>query len=812
MKQRYFWIFGLISALVTTVLSAQETGSRIELVRASEAEYITLEEGTDGILILRGGILLRMQNRLLKAETVKINPATGEFFGEGGVTLVDGEQTMRGERFIFNNKTGIGIIYNAAASFDARYFSGEAIKVSDKESYIARNAFFTSCELVHPHFMFKASKIWFYKDNQMVAVNVIYQTGQTPVFYWPVVFQTDFGTGIVTQYGNNLTKGHFLQNTYHFGITSDQERFYVPNRGSLMFDWYQKGGMFTGARLLKTNNRLKYDIDLGVADYRQLDTVNDIGGELIFTNQVRQTDGSRREVHEFWWKAKTDIAATWNRSRQDDRQSSLSLRFEKYRHKNFMQEFGYRYQPTNTFDALYRNRFFQAKAGYENINWEAAYSENWGENSFSLQVLRSLRWYEFAKNADSTYLPVYDMMPKVSYSRRMELLRPESFWFGGLIGDVRLNGTIHRYYADGREIKTIYTGDGMATANLYYNLLPWLHLNPGGGLGFFSTHSTQDIEPLQREAARRSYQYLFTRNTLRAGYPLLNHQSIHHLVFAFNEGIRDPTFGQIREHYWQSSLTSDVFSVATFNITTARDLRLYPYYIPEAFRWSDIIARAGSEYDFIHGFAGSVYGLNKRNYRHFMGVSVNNTYSYLTRFERPAYNDFNLNWRMGGYKLPLIKELLLVRTGVTLHQNFLNDRGSNLLFSWDTDLQVHRDWRLLMGGNSRSEQFDRYAPGHPQSTTFTRDFFQSINPFSSRDRQETSLNIENFYADLEHDLHRWLLRLSYLTRQRTVYFGPQLRNRLAFYEHTFFFSLTLKDLGGFGIPRTELYRENPTDR
>ena len=71
--------------------------------------------------------------------------------------------------------------------------------------------------------------------------------------------------------------------------------------------------------------------------------------------------------------------------------------------------------------------------------------------------------------------------------------------------------------------------------------------------------------------------------------------------------------------------------------------------------------------------------------------------------------------------------------------------------------------------------------------------------------------MESFFASIEHDLHKWLLRLSFASQRRTIFTGTYLRDRTSFLEQTVFISFTLKDLGGLGLPYTEVYRYNPTD-
>lgn len=783
----------------------------LELLHSSEAEYFTIGESDEGILILRGGIVLRLDEQILRAETVKINRTTGEIFGEGGVVLEKGDEKIQGDKFIYNQKNGTGIIYSVSGDLKGRYFHGGEIKFSDKKAYAIKDAVFTSCNLKNPHFVFEATKAYLTEENEFFALNVVLKVGKTPVFYFPAIFQTNFGTGIVTQYGNNISKGHFLQNTYFLSFNAENKTWLFPEKGELQFDWYQKGGIYSGISLQRQRLPLRYDLDLGVADYKQLDTVSDFGGTLVFTNMVRQADGSRREIHEFWWKVKTDIQANFRHSLKEDRQSNLVLRFEHYRHKNFMQEFGFRFTPTNTFDALFRNRFFQGRAGYENINWEASYSENFPNHSFAVDIKRQLRWFERTNNKDSKYLPVYDLQPRLSYQGNFSLVSPQGNFFGGLYSKLNLSGVIERYYADGQEIKTIYSFAGNKGIFSYFYFTPFFTYNPEIGYGLQQVVAKPNEIGLRTEALRQSFQFVYNRNTFRLGHPLLYHQTVHELSYYFNEGVRDPTFGHIRRHFWEGSLFADFFGYASSQVSISYDLRPYAYEIPNRFRWSDLIWRTSTEYDFVHGFTATTYGLKKRNYRHFASLGFVNTYSYLTRFGLPYYNNFSVVTKMGGYKIPLIKELMLIQIVFNWQENYLNLRQSQLHLEYKTELWLHPYWKLYLGGNSRAEQMERYRPHHPNYVPFSQDLINSVNFFEPAFRREAIFNLENFYADLEHDLHDWILRFSYTTRQRTVYYGPQLRNRLGFYEHTFFFSLTLKAFPGFGIPRTEIYRENPTD-
>jgi hypothetical protein len=88
---------------------AQQNGNgAIEIIRASEAEYVTVGEGDEGIFILRGGIIVRSGMAYLRAETVKINTRTGEIFGEGKVSFEAGREPAVGRKILFRQQAQRG--------------------------------------------------------------------------------------------------------------------------------------------------------------------------------------------------------------------------------------------------------------------------------------------------------------------------------------------------------------------------------------------------------------------------------------------------------------------------------------------------------------------------------------------------------------------------------------------------------------------------------------------------------------------------------------------------------------------------------
>ncbi|HRP70137.1 MAG TPA: hypothetical protein PLY93_11445 [Turneriella sp.] len=805
----YFPISPAFSAQTSVNASPENKDHAIEILRASEAEYVTVSEGNEGIFILRGGIIVRSGQVILRAETIKMNTKTGEIFGEGRVSFESGDSKLVGEKFYYDNKHGAGVVYSSKAHADPFYISGSAIKQVENGRYIARDAFFTSCNEKYPHYYFKAKKLWLYKNNEVAAISAVYYVGHTPVFYWPLILKSDFGTGIITQYGNNLTKGSFFQNTWRFSNPFSQDSVWQPRSGKLMFDWYEKTGYLLGINLARNSDVLKYNINTSIANYKARETTAD--GSI--TNQVRQLDGSYGVTNFFWYKIKADIKATLNRSEKNDYATSAYVRFEHYKHRNFELEFGQRFEPDMTINALYRPRFSQQAIQTSLLNWETGLAFTNKDTQFSVRAERRLLWYQADPDSQSKYAPIYDLVPEISFTHRNFLIRGGDGIFRGLVNTVNLKTQFSQEYKDitSTPIRQFLRNEGYDQVSFYFSLFSWLNFIPSAGLGVQYSYSSQDDALLQKELKRQSYGYLFTNDTVRLGYPFLYAQAIYTQRYSFGDGAPDLTFGANRMQAVTTSLMSDLNPYASFSLTATRDLRKYPYAITEQERWSDMVARTEANYDFIRGFTVNLFGLSQRKYNHFNGLGILDTAAYSIQYDTMKTNDFQFYYRVGGYRLPFMRELTLFKITSTYRHNFINIADSSLRLGFETDLLLHSFWRLRFSINSLADRFERYQANSPAHVPFFDDFVQSLNPFDANARRDRILNLESFLVGIEHDLHRWLFRLTFSSQRRTIYTGAALRDRLSFLEQTIYISFTLKDLDGFGLPYTEIYRYNPTD-
>ncbi|MCS6972157.1 MAG: hypothetical protein NZL89_03955 [Leptospiraceae bacterium] len=784
----------------------------LEILRASEAEYVTVGEGDEGIFILRGGIIVRSGKSLLRAETVKINTRTAEVFGEGKVVFESETSRLSGDKFYYDARHNSGVVYSAQAAAKPFYLAGSVVKQVAANRYVARDAFFTTCNEKFPHYYFKAKKLWLYRNSELAALSAIFYVGQTPVFYWPLLIKSDLGTGVITQYGNNLTRGHFLQNTWYFSIPPAQDSALLPQRGKLLLDWYQKVGYLLGTQLRRESADLQYNLDVAIANFRARRTTTNNSGETVITNQVLQPDGSYGPTEYFWYRVRADARGNFHRSRRDDSMTSGFVRFEYYKHRNFELEFGERYEPDLTINAIYRPRFTQNTMQTNLLSWQTGISHASRDTQLALRVERQFAWYQASPETDSRYAPIYDLTPELFFSHRIFLLQKPAGPLKGITNNSEGRLQYTRFY---RDLQTVLVKDFLRSeannqTSFYFAFFPWLNVIPGAGVGMLYSHTTLDDPLLRREMARQSYAHIFTHNLMRIGYPFLYAQAVYHRRYAFAERGPDLTFYRERLHYATFSLNSDLNPYAQLSVAATRDLRPYPNALQEHERWSDLTMRLQADYDFLRGFTANLYGLAERRYNHFNGLGCVNVAAYSLQFRTMNTNDFQFYYRLGGYRLPLLRELTLFKLTTNYRHNFINIAESNLRLGVEANILFHDYWRFRIALNSLADQFERYRTNAPAFVPFTEDFLRSLNPFDST-RSRRILNLENLFASIEHDLHRWLLRINFMVSRRTIYTGSYMRDRTSFLEQTIAISFTLKDIDGFGLPHTEVYRYNPTD-
>ena len=575
---------------------------KIELLRSSETEYLTFEEGKEKIIIFRGGVLLRFQDNILKAETIKFNPNTGEIFGEGNVQWLKGNKKIKGDSFFFDNNKQTGIVFEGTTEIKPLYYHGNSFKQLKKDHYVVSVASFTTCDLKNPHYSFKAKKVWIYPNNKLIALHILYQISDIPIFYWPLIFQTDLGTGIRTLYGYNQAKGHYLQSTYYFSLPFFDDYYILPEVGKVFFDYYQYTGELYGLFLNKKSKALHYNLDLQFANFRGqhiiCDTIfegNSVNCQPNTTNFFLNENGDIAIQRSLWWKINTQMNANW--VSEEGWHSKVVFELMELKHRNFEPEFAQRIEPKTTLESIYFGPVFKS-VGPETIRWRAEYNLNTENTYLNIQLTRVFRWYQAVNELNSIYLPLYDTLPQINFSTNHQIIPAAKRFFSGswLIFDGK--GSIQRLSTQGIFSRSIFRGDGEIKNVYQFYFLHWLRVEPSFSYGLRYTTTTPQNSDLDSESKRQSYHFLMARTPLRIGNYSVYFKIEHEYQYFFLREALDPTFLDQGLHFANFLLKGDFYPLFFFSINTSRDLRNYPYLLNERFLWKPFKILTNVRYDY----------------------------------------------------------------------------------------------------------------------------------------------------------------------------------------------------------------------
>ena len=424
-------------------------------------------------------------------------------------------------------------------------------------------------------------------------------------------------------------------------------------------------------------------------------------------------------------------------------------------------------------------------------------------------------WQRSVNIDDSNYIPIYEVVPRLrlykkeevfSFNRKNNML----YW------DAQLDGDVLRSFNEGEIRRSTYFGHITTSFFAIFAFIPeWISFVPRAGYGMQKYFSKSKEPQLDVENGRHSFHFLFTNNALQLGPNEIFLKTTHLYRFTFRQEIEDVTYGAENEDKLIFNLGTSPIPGMFGEILTARDLRSVPYPLAEQRRWDDLVVNTSVYIDFFKPFQKDYSILYEYNSVYYMGLDLTNSYIYYTPNEKSLLNTLAASIKSGHFSIPglYLKEVEASSVGMAWYHSFYHFALDQMRFTWSVSFWLNNYWRFIVGANSVTERAYRYFldETYADYVPFHKDVLQGMNFFSGDNSMENVFNIENFHFVVQHDLHAWLLEFSYFLKRRDVSFGKGNRNDFAFYDHVFYFSLQLKGLTSFGIPRSEIYRTAPED-
>lgn len=137
----------------------------------------------------------------------------------------DGKE-YKADSMRYNFKTKKGLVYHVVTKEGDAYIHSEAVKKNEFDEWYGLRSAYTSCDLDHPHFYFKAKKVKIVPDKVMITgpTNLWIADVPTPLYLPFGIFPVKQGRRsglVVPEYGSDAILGFFLRKGGYYWAVND---------------------------------------------------------------------------------------------------------------------------------------------------------------------------------------------------------------------------------------------------------------------------------------------------------------------------------------------------------------------------------------------------------------------------------------------------------------------------------------------------------------------------------------------------------------------------------------------------------------
>ena len=330
------------------------------------------------VIQLRGGTFLHKDKRVSCNEVsiFVVDRDVKEISGAGNVVFLSGNDIYTGEKFFYDLDSGVVTFYNAKTKMDDQYYYADVMVQLGNDRYFFQNVSFTKSDILTPHYMVNAYRVWYYKNDYLLTLNNTYYVGISSFLYFPVYFQLYRYTDILSDIGVESKIGFYIQNTFYPKNWFGEKVF---PRMKIKFDTYERLGEYLGLELPSINVISNLNLS-GIVNLEYDKKFEEVGGRIInFIDQYG--NGNYREYRTFGWHY--TLNASYNVSG-----TSFSAYWEDLNEPFLPSKFSYRRENLDVEKLVfpYQNYFWSTPSVKQFINRNVRLNFGYGVSSFSLGV------------------------------------------------------------------------------------------------------------------------------------------------------------------------------------------------------------------------------------------------------------------------------------------------------------------------------------------------------------------------------------------------------------------------------------------
>jgi hypothetical protein len=171
------------------------------------------------VITARGHVVIVQSSSTLNADLVRYDRVHRRLIARGRVVLHEKEGMMLGDQMDYDLAAEKGVVLGGKGYASSWYFQGASWE-KHEDYYIGRNASFTSCDLIDPHYHIRSARVHVIPDKLFWAWSNVFYIDTHPVFYSPFLYHNlgDRTVEFQVQPGEDSIKGAFAKTTTTFRI------------------------------------------------------------------------------------------------------------------------------------------------------------------------------------------------------------------------------------------------------------------------------------------------------------------------------------------------------------------------------------------------------------------------------------------------------------------------------------------------------------------------------------------------------------------------------------------------------------------
>ncbi len=188
-----------------------------------------------------GKVVIELDDRVIKADKVKVNNKTGNGEAVGHVIITRGDGTrLKVKRIRFNINNQQSRMFKVRGRLGDKYYvKGKEVTRYSKTHYYAQKAQFTTCEGKLPDWLFEAESMDIVRGDRVLFKNGIFKVRDIPILYIPIGYlpidQERKSGFMIPSWGSGGVEGVVFNNSYYWAIDKHSDATfsldYSENRG-----------------------------------------------------------------------------------------------------------------------------------------------------------------------------------------------------------------------------------------------------------------------------------------------------------------------------------------------------------------------------------------------------------------------------------------------------------------------------------------------------------------------------------------------------------------------------------------------------